>query len=230
MRTKSLIAVVALTFLVGGSAFFLGAGEQPRRRYPKATPPPPPSPIYTPSPDRVLTEREVDLALAMREDTQLGALARALHSGDAQAREAAFTFLLPALVQETPARVAELVQTSRGEPRDTLRTELARQWIVTDRDAAMRWMASLERAEQRDAAYTAVRELSVMAPDQAIYVADAFGVGRDDGYLAHLVRIWIDENANQVERWVTTQPVGARTSELRGLIERARTHASREPD
>ncbi len=222
MRTKVILAFVAFTLLAGGSAFFLEAGEQPRRPYPKATPPPPPSPIYTPSPDRVPTSEEVDLALAMRDDLQLAQLDRALGSRDPQAREAAFTFLLPALIQTVPRRVVDLLARQDGEARDTLRTELARQWITQDRDAAMRWMAALPPEERRVAAYAAVRTLADVAPDQAIHVADAFDIGRDDGYLTHLVQVWASENINQVDRWMETQPRGPRTDELRAPLERVR--------
>src|SRR5262245_39067566 len=115
MRTKTLLATVALSLVVGGSALFLNAREQPRKPYPKATPPPPAAPVYIPSTDKVPTEAEVDLALAMRDDVLLGTVARALDTRDAQAREAAFSFLLPQLIDTIPQRLVELFDRQTGE-------------------------------------------------------------------------------------------------------------------
>jgi hypothetical protein len=229
MRLKTTaFAIVALTLLAGGSALFLNAHEQPRRPYPKASPPPPPSPIYTPSSEKAQSAEEIDLAAAMHVDLLLGQVGRALATRDAQAREAAFTFLLPELIQVAPHRVVELFEELEGEPRATLRTELACQWVMQDRDAAMRWLASLEGVERRDAAYAAVRTLAPVAPDQAIHVAQAFDIGRDDGFLAHLMQVWASDDIHQADRWMETQPTGPRTDELRVPLERARRQISRE--
>ncbi len=229
MRLKTTaFAILALTLLAAGSAFFLNAREQPRRPYPKAAPPPPPSPIYTPSPENAQSAEEIDLAAAMHVDLLLGQVGRALVRRDEQAREAAFAFLLPELIQVAPDRVVDLLEELAGEPRDTLRTELARQWVTQDRAAAMRWMASLTEAERRDAAYAAIRTLAIVAPDQAIHVAQAFDIGRDDGFLAHLMHVWASDNILQVERWMATQPAGPLTDELRVPLERARRHNPRE--
>jgi hypothetical protein len=222
MRTKALLATVVLSLVVGGSALYLHAREEPRRPYPKATPPPPPSPIYIPSTDKVPTEAEVDLALAMYDDRLLAEVARALQTRDAQAREGAFAFLLPQLLDSVPQRVVELFDRQEGEARETLRAEMARQWVSRDRDAAMKWMASLDEPERRIAAWQAVHALALVAPDQAVHVADAFGIGRDDGYLARLMNEWASDNIHQVERWLATQPAGPRTDELRAPLERAR--------
>jgi hypothetical protein len=223
MRTKAALALLAITLIAGGSAFFLNAREQPvRRPYPKATPPPPPSPIYEPSNEKVPTEEEIELALAMHEDLLLGKVARALETRDPQERETAFALLLPELLQVAPERVVELFDRQKGEPRDALRAEIASQWVTQDRDAAMRWMESLEPAERQAAAYDAVRALAPVAPDQAIHVADAFGIGRDDGFIDKLMLVWASDNIHQVERWMATLPEGPRTDALRTTLERAR--------
>jgi hypothetical protein len=84
-------------------------------------------------------------------------------------------------------------------------------------------MKSLENeAERRDSAMAAVRTLASVAPHEAIYVADQLDVGRDDGYLEHMVQIWAEENINQAERWLATQPGGPRTEQLRTRIEQVR--------
>ncbi len=110
-----------------------------------------------------------------------------------------------------------------GEARDALRTEVARQWITRDRDAAVGWMKSLENeAERQQSAETAVASLAAIAPEQAIYVADQFGIGRDNGYLEHMVQMWAEGNINEAERWLASQPDDARTAPLRARIERVR--------
>jgi hypothetical protein len=153
---------------------------------------------------------------------------RALVSRDQQQRESAFNVLLLELLQADPERVASMVaRQEAGEARDTLRDEVARQWIKQDRDAAIEWMKSLEdEAERKASATTATRALAAIAPEQAIYVADQFGIGRDDGSLEHLVQIWATENLDAATRWLETQPDDRRTAQLRARIEQVREQSN----
>ena len=220
--TLSLTTLAALAVMTG-SALWLGAGE-PRKPYPKATPPPPPSPVYTPSRERAQTAREI--AADARRHNELLALEieRALVARDPQQRETAFTFLLPELLQDAPERAVVMVAHQEpGEARDTLRNEVARQWITRDRDAAIKWMHSFEaEAERHASARVAVDTLAAVAPEQAIYVADQFGIGRDDGSLEHLVQLWATANLGEATRWIEAQPDGPRTEQLRRRIELVR--------
>lgn len=216
MKPTSIVTLVTATLVAIGTACWIGAREPSvRKPYPKATPPPPASPIYTQSKESAPTLEDIERE-AREHDARLEeAIERAVQSNDATARETAFVFRLPELIQVAPDRAVALVARQKGEPRDVLRMEVARQWITRDRDAAMRWIRSLEEPERNAAAYDAVRELSAVAPEQAIYVADAFGIGRDDGYVDRLVRNWARDNAREVQRWLATQPEGARTAQLR---------------
>ena len=144
---------------------------------------------------------------------------RALVSRDARQRETAFNYLLPELLQAEPGRViAMLARQEPGDARDTLRTEIARAWIRRDRDAAVAWLATLSGDEQRTGAAAAIDSLAAVAPDQAISVADRFGIGRDDGSLEHLVQIWATDDLDAAERWIATQPEGAGSDPLRARI------------
>jgi hypothetical protein len=216
------ITVVAL-FASIGSAYYLDARE-PKKPYPKATPPPPPSDVYTPSKERVPTAEEIERQ-ARDHNAMLGLeIERALAARDPRQRETAFTFLLPELLQVDPGRVVEMVARQEpGEARDALRTEVARQWITRDREAAVGWMKSLQNeAERRQSAETSVASLAAIAPGQAVEVADQFGIGRDNGYLEHMVQMWAEGNIDEAERWLASQPDDARTAPLRARIERVR--------
>lgn len=229
MKPSSIATLVLATLLAIGSACWIGAREPAKRKpYPKATPPPPASPIYTKSRESAPSLEDIERE-AREHDARLEAsIERALHAPDPMARETAFTFLLPELIQVAPDRaVAMLARQKPGEPRDVLRMEIARQWITRDRDAAMRWIGSLEEPERRAAAQDAVRELTPIAPEQAIHVADAFGIGREDGTIDRLVRDWAKDNAREVERWLATQPESARTSQLRAHVSRAAADSRR---
>jgi hypothetical protein len=222
MKPTSIATLVLATLIAIGSACWIGAREPPTRKpYPKATPPPPASPIYTQSPESAPSLEDIERE-AREHDARLeAAIERALYSRDPTARETAFTFLLPEMIQVVPERAVALhARQKPGEPRDVLRMEIARQWITRDRDAAIRWIESLQEPERRAAAFDAVRELTPVAPEQAIYVADAFGIGRDDGFIDGLVRNWAKDNAREVQRWLATQPEGARTSALRAHLTR----------
>lgn len=146
---------------------------------------------------------------------------RALVASDPHQRETAFNLLLPELLEADPARVVGIVARQEpGEARDALRDEVTRQWIVRDRDAAIEWMRSLDEAERKESAYTAMRTLAASSPARALEVADEFGVGRDDGSLEHIVQIWATENLHEATRWIDSQPRDdPRTAQLRTRIE-----------
>jgi hypothetical protein len=164
--------------------------------------------------DRPAPERNRELALAIE---------RALVARDPKQRETAFAFILPELIDQDPQRVIAMVARQEpGDARDTLRDEVARQWITKDRDAAVAWMKSFDRAESEASATIAVRTLAAIAPSQAIYVADQFGIGRSDGSLEHMVQIWATEDLDEATRWIETQPDDARTAQLRARIEQVR--------
>jgi hypothetical protein len=222
--TITLVAITVIALFASiGSAYYLDARE-PKKPYPKATPPPPPSDVYIPSKEPVPTAEEIERQ-ARDHNAQLGLeIERALAARDPRQRETAFTFLLPELLQVDPGRVVELVaRQAPGEARDAFRTEVARQWITRDRDAAVAWMKSMENeAERQQSAETAVASLAAIAPEQAIYVADQFGIGRDNGYLEHMVQMWAEGNISEAERWLASQPDDARTAPLRARIERVR--------
>jgi len=216
------VTVVALGAAIG-TAYRLDAREAPKP-YPKATPPPPASQVFEPSKEPAPNEEQIE-AQARDHNAQLEqVIERALVARNPQQRETAFTFVLPELLQVEPQRVVALLRRQEpGEARDTLRDEVARQWITRDRDAAIQWMKSLDNeAERRHAAQVAVDSLAAFAPDQAIYVADQFGIGRDNGYLEHLVQMWAESNLDQAERWLARQPDDAHTAPLRARIERVR--------
>lgn len=226
MTVKTLTIVAVTVVALGaaiGTAYRLDARE-PRKPYPKATPPPPASQVFEPSKEPVLTEEQIEAQARDRNAQLEQAIERALVARDPQQRETAFTFLLPELLQFEPQRVVALLQRQApGEARDTLRDEVARQWVGRDRDAAIQWMKSLaDPGERAQAAQLAVDSLAAVAPDQAIYVADQFGIGRDNGYLERLVQIWAESSLPDAERWLATQPDDARTAPLRARIERVR--------
>lgn len=224
VKTITIVIVTGVAlFAAIGTAWRLDAREA-RKPYPKATPPPPASSefrdIREPAPDEAQIEARARNHYADHEQR----IEQALAAGDPEQREAVFTFLLPELLQIEPERVvAMLARQERGEPRDLLRDEVARQWIDRDRDAAVAWMKSLEdQGERSQAAKTAVEYLAPIAPDQAIYVARQFAIGEANGYLERLVEGWAESSLPDAERWLATQPDDARTAPLRARIERVR--------
>lgn len=177
MKPTSLITLVLATLMGVGTACWLSAHEG-RRRWPKPTPPPPPSPIYIPSTERVPTAAEIELEALRHTETIALEIEHALASNDRQRREAAFTFLLPELIQVEPKRVVEmLARQEPGEARDTLRGEIARQWIARDPEAAIAWMKSLDEPERRTSAATAVKSIVAHSPAEASILARAMGLG-----------------------------------------------------
>lgn len=171
-------AILALVTLLGlGAAVCTDAAEKPRRHWPKATPPPPPSPNYTESSEHVPGEEEISRMAAGHNAQLAGELESALLSKNARRREAAFVFILPELVQVDAQRVADMVaRQPRGEPRDTLRTELTRAWIARDRASAMRWMKTLPHQERRASGAAAIELIFPQSPKEAAALADELGM------------------------------------------------------
>ena len=222
--TISLVIGTALTLIVAiGAAYRLDARE-PRKPYPKATPPPPPSAIFTPAKEPAPSAEDIERHAQEHAATLALEIERALYARDPHRRETAFTFLLPELLQFEPERAVDMVARQEpGEARDALRDEVARQWITRNPDPAISWLKSFENeAERRASAQVAVQTLAAVAPGQAIYVADQLGVGRDDGYLEHMVQMWAEGDLDEAERWLAGQPDDARTAPLRARIEQVR--------
>lgn len=178
MKPTSIVTLVVITLLGVGTACLLNAREARLPRWPKPTPPPPPSPVYTPSTERVQTAEEIALMAEGHNQTIELEIEHALASGDAQRREAAFTFLLPELIQVDPKRVVEMLARQQpGKARDVLLHEIARQWIARDMSAATAWMKSLEASERRASAAAAVASMEFHDPVAARAVADELGGG-----------------------------------------------------
>jgi hypothetical protein len=224
-KTILIVASVTLTAVALGVTFGRGAlnAQEKRKPWPKATPPPPPSSIYIPVKEDVPTEEQIAAAAETHNRDVATQIERSLSSQDRHQREAAFTYLIPELLQLEPKLLLEMLERQKpGEARDELRTEIARQWISTDRDATIAWMKSLESAERQAAAYVAVKAIAAAAPEQALYVADQFGLGREDGYVETLVRGWAVDEPEAAARWLAAEPDGPRKRQLAAQIERAR--------
>lgn len=188
MRPTSIVPLLLATLIGVGAAFWLDAKEA-RKPWPKATPPPPPSPIYMLSKEVAPGEAEI-VEMARGHNQRLeDAIGRALNEKDAGQREAAFTFVLPELVQVDPDRVVTMVEKLEpGEARDTLRTEVTRQWIARDPGAAIRWMKTLPEEERRASARTAIESIMAHSPGEARKLSDEFGVNprcRESGEPRH---------------------------------------------
>jgi hypothetical protein len=177
MRPISVVTLLFVTLFGVGAAYWIDAGEKPRRHWPKPTPPPPPSPIYTPSREPVQTEAEIEQQASEHNARLEMEIERALISKDAQRRETVFTFLLPELLQVDPARVVAMVaRQGPGEARATLLNEVSRQWLACDPGEAVRWMKSLPEAERRSSAASAVESILAYGPAEAAALADEFGI------------------------------------------------------
>jgi hypothetical protein len=153
----------------------------------------------------------------------LASLDRALAARDPAQLEIAFTHLLPVLLRERPKNVRELfARQPPGEPRDALREELARQWIVLDAAAASGWMDSLVAEDRIAVSRSAMRALRARSPAQALAFARRYDLGWDDGSLEHVVQIWATEDPQAAANWIDAQPHDAWTEKLRARIEEVR--------
>jgi len=176
MKPTSIITLCLLTLIGVGSAVWLNAGEK-LKPYPKPTPPPPASPIFNESPERAQTAEEIDRDLREHDDRVEREIEKALLSDDAQRLEAAFVFLLPELLQVAPDRVTAMVaRQAPGRARDTLCTDVTRQWIATDAGSAIAWIKSLDGDDRRASAMTAVNWIAAHDPEAAIRLADELGI------------------------------------------------------
>jgi len=218
MKTRPILTTAAATLIVlaaTGVLWWINAGG-------KATPFPaavPPAPVVRPGKEPARSRETIERDARRRNDMLALEIERALVSSDSMKRETAFTKLLPQLLQIEPARVTAMIARQEpGEIRDTLRTEVARLWIRRDRDAAIAWLKSLDAPERHAGAVSAVDALAAGAPGQAIEVAGQFDIGRDDGYLEHLVQIWATADLDAAERWIDAQPAGPNTDPLRARI------------
>ena len=103
---------------------------------------------------------------------------RALASPEPQQRDSAFALLLPELLQAEPATLVNMLARQQpGPARDSLRDEMARQWVLIDRDSALLWIAGLpDPAERTSTGILAVRTLATRSPEQARVAAERLGV------------------------------------------------------
>ena len=149
-------------------------GGYPRPKvWPKPTEPEPASPIYHDVKEKVPTEEEIERAAGEHNAMLEAGIEGALLEGDLVTRETAFAQLLPELLQVEPQRLIALhARMKPGEPRDTLRQEMARYWASSDPAAATRWMKSLEGAERRSAGVAAVSSVAFWDPQAALSVID----------------------------------------------------------
>jgi hypothetical protein len=175
--------MVTVTLLAIGTAYWLDAGERPVERpkvWPKPTEPPPASPNYRDTKERMPSEEDIERDARERPAMLEREIERALLAGNAEQRETAFAVLLPELLQVEPRRLVDLVaRMEPGEPRDTLRVEIASLWIQQDAQAATRWLKSLDKGDRREAAVAAVTSLAPSDPDQARALVREFDLGRD---------------------------------------------------
>jgi hypothetical protein len=148
------------------------------------------------------------------------AIERALASGDPKQRETAFAMLLPELLAEDPAAAVQMMNRQPpGETRDALRDQMARRWVVQDRESALSWLESLDADQRGVAAAVAVRTLAAQSPEQAFAAADRFDIGRDDGSLEYIAQIWAETDPAAARRWAEAQPLDSRNAPLRVRIE-----------
>jgi hypothetical protein len=156
------------------------------------------------------------------------AIEAALVSSDPQRRETAFNTLLPELLANAPAEAVQMMSRQQpGEPRDALRDQMARHWVMLDRESALTWLETLDDPdERRSAAIASMHALAARSPEQAIAAADRFGVGRDDGSLEHIVQIWAETDPAAALSWAKRQSTDARNASLRARIEQVAAHVS----
>jgi hypothetical protein len=193
MSRTSITTLVVVTLAALGTACWLYASDSQAKKgavpeayqrpkvWPKPTDPPPASPIYhdldEPVPGEADIERDVrGLNAWLERETE-----SAILSGDPQRWEYAMVFLLPELLQVEPVRVtALLARLKAGKVRDTFRDEVARLWTSQDLRAAMGWMKTLEGADRRAAVIEGVLYLAPIEPGQAVMLAGAFELSRDE--------------------------------------------------
>jgi hypothetical protein len=215
MKPVPLFAIFSVTVLALGAAYLLNARE-PKRYWPKPTPPPPASNVYHDVKEAMPSEADIADEARKHPARLEEAIEDAITSADAEWREAAFVFLLPELLQVEPQRVVDLLARQKpGPARDLLRTEMAQYWIGSDAVAAVAWMKSLDEQDQRASALTAMTTIAPVSPLQAVGIALEFNVGLNDGVLARLVQNWAAEDPAAVTRWLEAQPREPRIDKVR---------------
>jgi hypothetical protein len=176
MNRTTPYAIAAAAIIAAGTAWWFHE-HQPRRPWPKPTPPPASSQIFFQVEEPMPTEEEIARDAAEHYARLEQNLEQAVTDTDAQRREDAFVFLLPELLQQEPQRVVDLVRRlPSGASRTWLRDEVARQWVDRDLPAAMRWMKTLDEAEARESAAAAATVLIPIEPGKAELLAREFGL------------------------------------------------------
>jgi hypothetical protein len=218
MKPTSALTIIAATLAALGAAYWINARE-PRRVWPKPTPPPPASSIYHDLDETMPSEADIEREAREHPARLEEAIQDAVNSRDSQWREAAFVFLLPELLQVEPQRLVDLVARQKPGPgRDLLRTELAQHWIGSDARAAVAWMKSLDDAERKASALTALTTIAPVNPLQAIGIALEFDVGLRDGEIERLVQRWAADDPVAAKRWMETQPREPRIDPMRDRL------------
>jgi hypothetical protein len=211
--------VVALTCLVvaGGAATWWSgttAGVAPAA----SLAPPANYPAVAARPEQAATE-SAGWQAAQRNRQLVQALQSALISPDPALHETALHRLLPELLTAEPSRLPEvLAGQPAGPARDEFQDELARQWILHDEPAARAWLDSLDADARAAGARAALRALSARDPARAVDLALEFGVGLDDGSLAHRMQTWAVEDPEAAQRWALTASADPRLDGLRARI------------
>lgn len=179
MSRISILTIVSATVIAAGAAYWLQAAEP--RKWPKATPPPPPSPIYQDVKEPMPTAEEIERAAAEHTARLQQEIEQALAGEDDDRIEAVFVFLLPELLQVEPDRVVSLVASLEpGEARNRLRDAVARQWVVMDQRAATDWIKSLDDDDRRASARQALTTLRPIDPGQATLLVKELALERLD--------------------------------------------------
>jgi hypothetical protein len=199
MHKNFVTSLLALTLITLSTACSPEEGYKRPKVWPKPTEPPPASPVYHDVDERVPTEEDIERAAGEYYAILEAELERALMGNDLVRRETMFVHILPELLQVEPERVVGLHARLKGEPRQTLATEIAQLWASSDAPAAARWMRTLEDDERRSAAVAAVTTLAPWEPRAALQIADEFELGQEKALrelLAPLRRPLVDAAAH----------------------------------
>jgi hypothetical protein len=174
-----LMASVACGSAAAASGAFTDISQRPKV-WPKPTPPPDASPIYQDVKEPAASEEEIAVDAREHNARLEATLESAVQGADAQKREAAMVFVLPALLQLESARVVKLVERQKpGAARDLLRDDVARIWAAQDVHAAARWMKTLPAEQRRGAVVAAVVSLLPVERDKALRLARDFQLQED---------------------------------------------------
>ena len=147
-------------------------------------------------------------------------IARALVSLDDEARDRAYTQLLPALIAIDPAAVEHLVERCpTGPVRDQLLWYTALAWSAANLDGAITWVEGLKNDDERGiAANEVVSQVAQGDPARALEVSAVFGIGRRDGTADHIAQLWAVEDLKGALQWIQAQPQGPPRDQLLARI------------